>query len=185
MFCSLYADAADTMNAKIAGVQTRDRSFQPLPQPRSLAAAMLEMQLTLLGSLLAVVSQANQLQVCPSLLPASWGNPLRVHAVLTTCIRGLKLQLPLPAGLPAASDTAVLMLPSAHRSLPFLQCKECTAVQILEVLNAAANEGTSPRSRRERAGPARRHILVTCACAAALAGLHALAQKYRGGASLS
>ena len=47
----------------IAGAQAKQRSFQPLPQPRSLASALLEMQLTLLGSLLAVVSQANQLQV--------------------------------------------------------------------------------------------------------------------------
>jgi len=46
-----------------AGTQAKQKSFQPLPQPRSLAAALLEMQLTLLGSLLAVVSQANQLQV--------------------------------------------------------------------------------------------------------------------------
>ena len=46
-----------------AGVQAKQRAVQPLPQPRSLAAALLEMQLTLLGSLLAVVSQANQLQV--------------------------------------------------------------------------------------------------------------------------
>ena len=64
------------MSAGTAGVQTRHRSFQPLPQPRSLAAALLEMQLTLLGSLLAVVSQANQLQVCPSLLKAFRGIPL-------------------------------------------------------------------------------------------------------------
>ena len=56
-------------------MQTRHRSFQPLPQPRSLAAALLEMQLTLLGSLLAVVSQANQLQVCPFPLRTSPGNP--------------------------------------------------------------------------------------------------------------
>jgi hypothetical protein len=40
-----------------------ERSYQPLPQPRSLTAALLEAQLTLLGSLLAVVSKANQLQV--------------------------------------------------------------------------------------------------------------------------
>ena len=44
----------------------------------------------------------------------------------------------------------------------------------------AANEGAAPKSRRDRADPSRRHTLVTCACAAALAGLHALAQKYRG-----
>ena len=44
-------------------MQAKQRSFQPLPQPRSLAAALLEMQLMLLGSLLAIVSQANQLQV--------------------------------------------------------------------------------------------------------------------------
>ena len=62
----------------------------------------------------------------------------------------------------------------------FSKVRQCTAVQILEVLNTAANEGAAPRSRRERADPSRRHTLVTCACAAALAGLHALAQKYRG-----
>ena len=72
---SVCADAAKSMNAKYAGMQTKHKSFQPLPQPRSLAAALLEMQLTLLGSLLAVVSQANQLQVHPSPLKASWGNP--------------------------------------------------------------------------------------------------------------
>lgn len=54
------------------------------------------------------------------------------------------------------------------------------AVQILEVLNAAANEGGAAKSRRERADPTRRHTLVTCACAAALAGLDTLARKYRG-----
>ena len=62
----------------------------------------------------------------------------------------------------------------------FSKVRQCPAVQILEVLNAAANEGAAPKSRRERADPSRRHTLVTCACAAALAGLHALAQKYRG-----
>ena len=54
------------------------------------------------------------------------------------------------------------------------------ALQILEVLNAAANESGAGKSRRERADPSRRHTLVTCACAAALAGLDALARKYRG-----
>ena len=46
-----------------AGATVLKRSHQPLPQPRSLSAALLEAQLTLLGSLLAVVSQPNQLQV--------------------------------------------------------------------------------------------------------------------------
>ena len=58
--------------------------------------------------------------------------------------------------------------------------RQCGAVQILEVLNAAATEGGGGRSRRERADPNRRHTLVTCACAAALAGLDTLARKSRG-----
>ena len=53
-------------------------------------------------------------------------------------------------------------------------------MQILEVLNVAATEGSGPKSRRERSDPNRRHTLVTCACAAALAGLDTLARKYRG-----
>ena len=57
---------------------------------------------------------------------------------------------------------------------------DVTALQILEVLNAAAKESGAGKSRRERADPSRRHTLVTCACAAALAGLDALARKYRG-----
>ena len=58
-------------NVPFAGAHAKQRSFQPLPQPRSLAAALLEMQLTLLGSLMAIVSQANQLQVG---LPTSAAN---------------------------------------------------------------------------------------------------------------
>ena len=54
------------------------------------------------------------------------------------------------------------------------------ALQILEVLNAAANESGAAKSRRERTDLSRRHTLVTCACAAALAGLDTLARKYRG-----
>ena len=72
---SALRTTAVSMSAGIAGVQTRHGSFQPLPQPRSLAAALLEMQLTLLGSLLAVVSQANQLQVCPFPPRSPQGNP--------------------------------------------------------------------------------------------------------------
>ena len=53
-------------------------------------------------------------------------------------------------------------------------------MQILEVLNVAATEGSKGKSRRERSDPNRRHTLVTCACAAALAGLDTLARKYRG-----
>ena len=105
--------SAGYLGTETAAAGALQRPYQPLPQPRSLTAALLEAQLTLLGSLLAVVSQANQLQ-------------------------------------------------------------------ILDVLNTAANEGAGPKSRRERPDPARRHTLVTCVCAAALAGLDALARKYRG-----
>ena len=81
-------------------------------------------------------------------------------------------------------DTAAQSIFVVQGACHFCNMRQCTAVQILEVLNAAANEGAAPKSRRERADPSRRHTLVTCACAAALAGLHALAQKYRGGTSL-
>ena len=54
------------------------------------------------------------------------------------------------------------------------------AAQILEVLNAAATERVGGKSRSERADPSRKHTLVTCACAAALAGLDTLARKYQG-----
>ena len=37
-----------------------ERDYEPFPQPRSLGAALLERQLVLLGSLLAVVNEANQ-----------------------------------------------------------------------------------------------------------------------------
>ena len=46
------------------------RAYQPFPQPRSLSGALLATQLNLLGGLLAVVSQPNQLQArcaCPKL----------------------------------------------------------------------------------------------------------------------
>ena len=75
---------------------------QPFPQPKSLSAALLEVHLVTLGSLLAVVSQANQLQVFDVILaavaspgPKAKGreNPLRKQAVLTavccTALAGL------------------------------------------------------------------------------------------------
>ncbi|CAL8466413.1 g5949 [Coccomyxa elongata] len=105
--------SAGYLGAEAAGAAVLKRSHQPLPQPRSLSAALLEAQLTLLGSLLAVVSQPNQLQ-------------------------------------------------------------------ILDVLNAASNEGMGGKGRRERPDPVRRHTAVTCVCAAALAGLDTLARKFRG-----
>ncbi len=78
-----------------AGATLLQRNHQPLPQPRSLSAALLEAQLTLLGSLLAVVSQPNQLQVClhlqVSLTDIQLPRKLRedvcipVHVMLVTC----------------------------------------------------------------------------------------------------
>ncbi len=65
---------------------------EPFPQPKSLSAALLEVQLVMLGSLLAVVSEANQLQIMDVVLAAAAGpapkargrdNPLRKQAVLT------------------------------------------------------------------------------------------------------
>ena len=65
---------------------------EPYPQPKSLSAALLEVQLVMLGSLLAVVSEANQLQILDVVLAAAAGpapkargkdNPLRKQAVLT------------------------------------------------------------------------------------------------------
>lgn len=57
--------------------------------------------------------------------------------------------------------------------------------QILDVLSAAVSadggSGGGGGWRRDRgADPSRAHMQVTCVCAAALAGLDALARKYRG-----
>lgn len=66
---------------------------QPFPQSSSLSAALLERQLELLGSLLAVVEEANQVQILDVMLAASKGPPTRPglkelplwrHAILTT-----------------------------------------------------------------------------------------------------
>ena len=82
---------------------------EPFPQPKSLSAALLEVQLVMLGSLIAVVSQANQLQILDVMLAAAASpapkargkeNPLRRQAVLTaTCCTAL-------AGLEAVAEKA-------------------------------------------------------------------------------
>eukprot|EP00884_Botryococcus_braunii_P001693 jgi/Botrbrau1/11524/Bobra.0393s0003.2 len=46
-------------------------AYQPFPQPKSLGAALLEAQLVLLGNLLAVVSEANQLQILDIMIEAA------------------------------------------------------------------------------------------------------------------
>ena len=50
-------------------------SSNPFPQPSSLSAALLERQLELLGSLLAVVEEPNQVQILDVMLAASNGPP--------------------------------------------------------------------------------------------------------------
>jgi len=67
--------------------------YQPFPQPKSLSATLLERQLVLLGSLLATVSEANQVQILDVMLAAATmappkirgkDSPLRREAVLTS-----------------------------------------------------------------------------------------------------
>lgn len=74
------------------GTRHLQPEHEPFPQPKSLSAALLEVQLVMLGSLLAVVSEANQLQILDVVLAAANGpapkargrdNPLRKQAVLT------------------------------------------------------------------------------------------------------
>ena len=49
---------------------------QPFPQPRPLGDVLLERQLVLLGSLLAVVSEANQVQILDVMTSAAKGAAL-------------------------------------------------------------------------------------------------------------
>ncbi|KAK9820084.1 hypothetical protein WJX72_005985 [[Myrmecia] bisecta] len=63
----------DTMTT--GGEQALVRNHAPFPQPKSLGAALLEAQLVLLGNLLAVVSEANQLQILEVMTVAADGGP--------------------------------------------------------------------------------------------------------------
>lgn len=49
----------------------------PFPQPKGLGASLLEVQLVLLGNLLAVVSEANQVQILEVMTAAADGGPAR------------------------------------------------------------------------------------------------------------
>lgn len=93
------------------GAIQQKAEHEPFPQPKSLSAALLEVQLVVLGSLLAVVSQTNQLQILDVMLAAATRpqakakgreNPLRRQAVLTSvccaALAGLEALAQSPTG---------------------------------------------------------------------------------------
>ena len=133
-----------------AGAQ--GRSTAAFPQPRSLSAALLEMQLLVLGPLTAAVSETNQLQILGVGPPPACQTRLVFLAVLSR----------------RCSLSACAHRCSARCAKPLMMLLPVAPPQVMK--SAVAAEGS-----RDQAA-------VIAVCCAAIAGLSALAGQHRSGA---
>lgn len=143
----------------VGGNRQPGGEHQPFPQPSSLSAALLERQLVLLGSLLATVSEANQLQILDVLTAAATGpaptkrgvkeSPLRRKAVLTAvCCTAL-------AGLDSlARRYRGACLARSPRQQPSRLVNVAT-ISVAALRSCARGGGEPRRRRREGARPCR------------------------------
>jgi hypothetical protein len=147
---ALFRSVASSCKDAVAG--THGRSPAAFPQPRSLSAALLEMQLLVLGPLTAAVSEANQLQILGVGLSAAC-QCIRVQDSHSRC-----WLLRCPGCIFVVSQFVFGTADHTHAT-------RCVTPQVMK--SAVAAEGS-----RDQAA-------VIAVCCAAIAGLSALAAKHR------